>query len=257
MAHVILDKKGVFRMNGVKKPDEWGHEEKLIVDALNNFPVSEEARVRARRSLLKNASFNLNNSDDSGLRTLQPEVAHSSSPPSFDLTGRRRYTRRRLLAWAGFLGAAAVVLALVTVENIFRPVNSAQLIAVCIESLEQAGDWLKIRDINDSVPLEPLQNVLNRVLAVTPDSSIEYRPLGSSAVSSRGSLWKLAISGRREVYVLEFENPRHVEGVSARIELLSGISRGWSMAAVVEGDRLFVFMSKERLKDSLNLSPLV
>jgi hypothetical protein len=243
-----LVEKGVFRMNSTIEPEDWGREDHLIVQALHGLPVPKEARKRAHHYLLQQASPSAFDHAASGLRAASIE---DDKQPQVTTFGRRRW-----LAWGMLVGIAASALVAITFWKWLQPLYPAQLIAVCIDQIEKPGDWRTIGDSPESLEVTAFQNVLNKVLTVHPGSPIEYRPMESTVVSGEGRLWKLPIIGRREIYILEFDSPRTVEGVSTRIQMLSGISRGWSMAAVVEGDRLFVFMSKDRLRDSLNLSPL-
>lgn len=235
-------------MNRKNRPDDWRQVDELISEALHSTPVSLESRMRARQYLIHHA---LPSAVDRCLGSIDSIGGEVSS----HLKSQAGWIRRKLI-WGALLSLAASALMAVALWKMFLPLSASHLIAVCIEQVEGRGEWRTVGDSDQPLEVMEFQNVLSRVLRVAPGSPVEYRWMDHSIVSDKGRLWRLPIEGRGEIYVLEFESPRAVEGISSRIQLLSGISRGWSMAAVSEGDRLFVFISKDRLKDSLNLSPL-
>jgi hypothetical protein len=216
-------------MSKTENPERWTPEDETIASLLNAIDVPSGARMRAKQRLLEQAEQ-------------QPARAGKVGKP-------------RVL-WLGLAAVAASVLFGFLWWKATQPLSRTQLIAVCQQQLDVPGTWSLAGNWGDSDGIFALSEVLGRALKSPPGAPLEYRTLTSTRISPRGKVWKLPMPGRRDLYVLEFESPRSVENISGQLQMLSGVSQGWSMAAVIEQERLFVFISKDDLRDTLRIPRL-
>ncbi|MBX3423257.1 MAG: hypothetical protein KF752_16995 [Pirellulaceae bacterium] len=240
-------------------------DDRQIIGLLNAFPVPASARQRAHQRLSQ--LLDIDQPDVTCGQTLDDAVRRAVHPVSSpDESGVQPATttvqnaaegqsaQRRL--WLGLAAvAASLLLGWVTIRA-WQPVPRSQLVAICAEQLSLSDSWDTLNSSVSQSDTGELDHILSRFLNASLTEAIQFRAMHKTKLSASGRLWKVLLSTGRELYIFQLSEPRPVEGVVDRLQLVADRSSGWSTAAIVHAGQLFVFMSKDDLRQTLRLAPL-
>lgn len=173
--------------------------------------------------------------------------------------GQDRSQRSNAFGWmkrnTKLVSCLAVAVSLVLAVGVYvisRPIDRAQLVATCSDfvelKLESEIAWTSVNP--DEFPVWMQSTGLSRMPQSVRKSSLSAVPAGSG-----GQLWKLTFD-RGDLYVLEIHGASAIEGVGNRVQMLQSLSNSWSIGAQQDEQILLVFMTKGKLDQLLQISPL-
>ncbi len=235
-------------------PEWWEDDDRAIAQLLDELPVPDSSRLAVHQRLLQLSSSSPNECEPNP--GLNQASSHESQPLSKASAWQLPAISRRMWVSAATL-AASLLLGLFW-WNAAQSLTVEQLIAVSIDQVASSHQWTAhpkgVGGLN--ADLTELQALLNVCLRVPIDESLQYREIVRTKIAQHGRLWKLQLQGGKELFVVEFYNPRKIQTINNQLRILTGPSNGWATAAVTSGDRLFVFMSRSELSRSLRLTQL-
>lgn len=250
-------------MNQATRPDWWDDDDSAISELLNRIPVPDRARFSALEYLIENCN-SLGSIGPASPDHVSRPVVSNAEPALKDLLALESRVEsstqtRRIVTLRTWM--AVSVMAASVVMGLFWWSSSAhlappQLMAICHEQILQVSEWKTPEEQLAQAELSRFSELLRKYLAVATGGEIGTQAFSRTSVSSSGRIWKIPIANQHDLYVLEFHSPRQITNLDARLQLLNGLSNGWSQAAVVTGDRLLVFMSKDDVRRSLRMLPL-
>lgn len=257
-------------MNDLSRPLDWDLDDSAIAGLLDSTPIPDAIRKSAHSRLLAAIAPPALGSSPS----LKPLVDRAVSESRQSVGGTENQATRKQplnlpsqpssrlprtanrLSWLTISALAACVVVGLFWWSSSSQISTDQLVAVCDNILTQSTDWEVVDGNTDQTQLEVVSQVLSKYLRVYPSGVMETRAIRRNEISSDGRVWRIPLATDSELYVLVFNSHRDVKNIDSRLNLLAGTSLGWSTAAVRASDRLFVFISKDDLKQSLRFIPL-
>jgi hypothetical protein len=228
-------------------PTHWDMEDTAIAEAMQRISVDPQVAARVRAQLRAVAAGEV---PAFGANSLGSEDGYDDDRqqlPATHLPAAKQRRKRRPILTAGL----ALVASIVFLAFLFRPqpLTENQLTQYSVEQLElisnQMPQW-KSPAPNASSRLEPLLRNLNRRLTL-----VGSQELAGSRVAASCTVWKFDTGQGKNLYVLDFHEPRTVRYIPGRFRVIQQSSTSWSLAALQQADRLLVVAIEGDIADYL------